>query len=81
MKKSSTNEQIVELPLAELHPFKNHPFKAKDDDVMMETADSIRQYGVLVPVIARPRSEGGYEIIAGHRRHRASELAKKKQCR
>lgn len=70
-------EKVVELPLAELHPFKNHPFKVKDDDAMMETADSIRQYGVLVPAIARPCSEGGYEIIAGHRRHRASELAAK----
>jgi len=77
LKKSSTNEQIVELPLTELHPFKNHPFKVKDDDAMMETADSIRQYGVLVPAIARPSPEGGYEIIAGHRRHRASELAEK----
>ncbi len=77
MRKSSTNEQIVELPLAELHSFKNHPFKVKDDDAMMETADSIRQYGVLVPAIARPSPEGGYEIIAGHRRHRASELAEK----
>lgn len=70
-------EQVVELPLAELHPFKNHPFKVKDDDAMMETADSIRQYGVLVPAIARPSPEGGYELIAGHRRHRASELAEK----
>lgn len=70
-------EQVVELPLAELHPFKNHPFKVKDDDAMMETADSIRQYGVLVPAIARPRPEGGYELIAGHRRHRACELAEK----
>lgn len=70
-------EQVVELPLAELHPFKNHPFKVKDDDAMMETADSIRQYGVLVPAIARPSPEGGYELIAGHRRHRACELAEK----
>lgn len=70
-------EQVVELPLAELHPFKNHPFKVKDDDAMMETADSIRQYGILVPAIARPRPEGGYELIAGHRRHRACELAEK----
>lgn len=77
MKSSSQNEQVVELPLAELHPFKNHPFKVKDDDAMMETADSIRQYGVLVPAIARPSPEGGYELIAGHRRHRASELAEK----
>lgn len=70
-------EKVVELPLAELRPFKNHPFKVKDDDAMMETADSIRQYGVLVPAIARPSPEGGYELIAGHRRHRASELAEK----
>ncbi len=70
-------ETVVDLPLAELHPFKNHPFKVKDDDAMMETADSIRQYGVLVPAIARPRPEGGYELIAGHRRHRACELAEK----
>lgn len=70
-------EKVIEIPLAELHPFKNHPFKVKDDDAMMETADSIRQYGVLVPAIARPNPEGGYEIIAGHRRHRASELAEK----
>lgn len=70
-------EKVIEIPLAELHPFKNHPFKVKDDDSMMETADSIRQYGVLVPAIARPSPEGGYELIAGHRRHRASELAEK----
>lgn len=70
-------EKVVELPLAELHPFKNHPFKVKDDDAMMETADSIRQYGVLVPAIARPSPEGGFELIAGHRRHRACELAEK----
>lgn len=70
-------EKVIEIPPAELHPFKNHPFKVKDDDSMMETADSIRQYGVLVPAIARPSPEGGYELIAGHRRHRASELAEK----
>ena len=63
--------------LSELHPFKNHPFKVKDDEAMMETADSIKQYGVLVPAIARPDPEGGYELVAGHRRHRASELADK----
>ena len=67
----------MEIPLSELHPFKNHPFKVKDDDAMMETADSIRQYGVLVPAIARPDPNGGYELVAGHRRHRASELAGK----
>ena len=70
-------EKVVEIPLSELHSFKGHPFKVKDDDAMMETADSIRQYGVLVPAIARPAPEGGYELVAGHRRHRASELAGK----
>ena len=70
-------EKIQEIPLSELHPFKNHPFKVKDDEAMMETADSIKQYGVLVPAIARPDPEGGYELVAGHRRHRASELADK----
>ena len=70
-------ENIQEIPLTELHPFKNHPFKVKDDEAMMETADSIKQYGVLVPAIARPDPEGGYELVAGHRRHRASELAEK----
>ncbi|NDO72706.1 ParB/RepB/Spo0J family partition protein [Schaedlerella arabinosiphila] len=68
---------MVEIPLSELHSFKGHPFKVKDDDAMMETADSIRQYGVLVPAIARPDPSGGYELVAGHRRHRASELAEK----
>ena len=70
-------EKVMEIPLSELHPFKDHPFKGKDDDAMMETADSIRQYGVLVPAIARPDPNGGYELVAGHRRHRASELAGK----
>ena len=70
-------EKVLEIPLSELHPFKNHPFKVKDDEAMMETADSIRQYGVLVPAIARPDPNGGYELVAGHRRHRASELAGK----
>ena len=70
-------EKVVEIPLSELHPFKGHPFKVKNDEAMMETADSIKQYGVLVPAIARPDPEGGYELVAGHRRHRASELAEK----
>ena len=70
-------EKVQEIPLSELHPFKNHPFKVKDDEAMLETADSVRQYGVLVPAIARPDPEGGYELVAGHRRHRASELAEK----
>jgi len=70
-------EKIQGIPLSELHPFRNHPFKVKDDEAMMETADSIKQYGVLVPAIARPDPEGGYELVAGHRRHRASQLAEK----
>ena len=70
-------EKIQEIPLSELHPFRNHPFKVKDDEAMMDTADSIKQYGVLVPAIARPDPEGGYELVAGHRRRRASELAEK----
>ena len=68
-------EKIRDIPLSELHPFKNHPFHVRDDEAMMETADSIRQYGVLVPAIARPDPNGGYELVSGHRRHRASELA------
>ena len=71
----TAQERIQELPLSELHPFHNHPFKIRDDDAMMDTADSIRRYGVLVPAIARPCSDGGYELVAGHRRKRASELA------
>ena len=70
-------EKVVEIPLSELHPFKNHPFKVKDDEAMMDTAESIRQYGVLVPAIARPDPNGGYELVAGHRRHHASEIAGK----
>ena len=76
-RKLAQREKVVEIPLSELHPFKGHPFKVKDDEAMMETADSIKQYGVLVPAIARPDPEGGYELVAGHRRHRASELAEK----
>ena len=68
-------EKIRDIPLSELHPFKNHPFHVRDDESMMETADSVRQYGVLVPAIARPDPNGGYELVSGHRRHRASELA------
>ena len=68
-------EKIRDIPLSELHPFKNHPFHVRDDEAMMETADSVRQYGVLVPAIARPDANGGYELVSGHRRHRASELA------
>lgn len=68
-------EKVMEIPLTELFPFKDHPFKVKDDEAMADTAESIKEYGVLVPAIARPRDEGGYELVAGHRRHRASELA------
>ena len=63
-------EQIINAPLAELYTFKDHPFRVEDDEKMEETTESIRQYGVLVPGIARPRAGGGYEIIAGHRRKR-----------
>ena len=68
-------EKIIEIPISELHPFKNHPFKVMDDERMLDTAESIREYGVLVPAIARPREDGGYELIAGHRRKRGCELA------
>ena len=70
-------EKVQEIPLGELHPFRNHPFKVKDDAAMQDTVDSVREYGVLVPAIARPDPSGGYELIAGHRRHHASELAGK----
>ena len=70
-------EKVQNISLGELHPFKNHPFKVKDDAAMQDTVDSVREYGVLVPAIARPDPSGGYELIAGHRRHRASELAGK----
>lgn len=73
----ASQEKVIDIPLTELHPFKNHPFKVKDDESMLETVESITKHGVLVPVIARPREEGGYELISGHRRKRASELAGK----
>lgn len=72
-----TYERVMEIPLNELHPFKNHPFKVIDDESMLRTVESVARYGVLAPAIARPRAEGGYEIVAGHRRHHASELAGK----
>ena len=75
--KPDDRERIQEIPLTELFPFKNHPFQVRDDEAMQETAESIAKYGVLVPGIVRPRSEGCYEIIAGHRRKRGSELAGK----
>ena len=68
-------EQVQEIPLCELHEFRGHPFKVLDDEKMQETVESIKNYGVLMPGIARPREEGGYEIIAGHRRRHGCELA------
>ena len=68
-------DKITLLPLSELHDFPDHPFKVRDDEAMQETTESIRQYGVLVPAIVRPREDGGYEIIAGHRRRHGSKLA------
>ena len=68
-------EVIVHVSLSKLHDFPNHPFKVRDDEAMLETAESIRQYGVLVPAIVRPREDGGYEIVAGHRRKHGIELA------
>ena len=68
-------EKVQEILLSELHPLPNHPFKVVDDERMLDTADSIREHGVLVPAIARPRPDGGYELIAGHRRKRGCELA------
>jgi ParB family chromosome partitioning protein len=70
-------EKVMDIPLTELKPFRNHPFKVIDDEAMLDTADSIAKHGVLVPAIARPTEDGGYELIAGHRRKRASELAGK----
>ena len=70
-------ERVQEIPLSELHPFKGHPFKVLDDEAMQKTVESIAQFGVMTPAIARPRPEGVYELIAGHRRHHASELAGK----
>ena len=72
---AAQEDKITLLPLSELHDFPNHPFKVRDDEAMQETTESIRQYGVLVPAIVRPRAGGGYEIIAGHRRRHGSELA------
>ena len=72
---AAQENKITLLPLSELHDFPNHPFKVRDDEAMQETTESIRQYGVLVPAIVRPREDGGYEIIAGHRRKHGSELA------
>lgn len=68
-------ETIKDIPLDDLHPFPYHPFGVRDDDAMQQTVASIKEYGVLVPAIARPREDGGYELVAGHRRKHACELA------
>ena len=73
----SQQERVQEIPLSELHPFEGHPFRVADDEDMEKTVESIKEYGVLTPAIARPDPYGGYEIISGHRRHHASELAGK----
>lgn len=77
IREDAQREKVQNIPLGELHPFRNHPFKVKDDAAMQDTVESVREYGVLVPAIARPDPNGGYELIAGHRRHHASELAGK----
>ena len=76
-REEAQQERVQEIKLSELHPFKGHPFKVLDDEAMQKTVESIAQFGVMTPAIVRPRPEGGYEIIAGHRRHHASELAGK----
>lgn len=73
----SQQERVQEIPLSELHSFEGHPFRVVDDEEMMKTAESVRDFGVLTPAIVRPDPDGGYEIVSGHRRHRASELAGK----
>ena len=75
MPKQKTNEQVQQIPLSEIRPFKNHPFKVTDDELMQQTIDSIMQVGVLNPAIIRPAPEGGYEMVAGHRRLHAADLA------
>ena len=77
IREDAQREKVQNIPLGELRPFRNHPFKVKDDAAMQDTVESVREYGVLVPAIARPDPDGGYELIAGHRRHHASELAGK----
>ena len=74
-RQDAAREKIVEIPLTELFPFEGHPFSVRDDDTMKETVESVKEVGVVVPAIARPREGGGYELIAGHRRKRACELA------
>jgi len=72
---TATGEQVRQIPTDQLFPFKDHPFKVTDDQAMQDTVESIKEYGVLVPAIARPRPDGGYELISGHRRQHACELA------
>ena len=74
-------EQVQQIPIGELFPFKNHPFKVLDDESMQRTVESVEQYGVLSPLIARPRPEGGYEIISGHRRQQLHSLPDWTPCR
>ena len=74
-RQDAAREKVMEIPLSELYAFRDHPFKVQDDERMLDTAQSIREYGVLVPAIARPRKDGGYELISGHRRKRGCELA------
>lgn len=73
----SQREKVMDIPLSEISDFPNHPFKVKADEAMLEMADSVKQYGVLVPALVRPKADGGYEMVAGHRRKKASELAGK----
>jgi len=74
-KNRTQKEIVINIPLEELHPFFDHPFKVQDDETMVETAESVKEYGILVPAIVRPHPDGGYELVAGHRRMRACELA------
>ena len=76
-RREAAQERVQEIPLSELHPFKGHPFKVVDDEAMIKTVESIVEFGVMTPAIARPRPEGGYELVSGHRRHHASQLAGK----
>lgn len=74
-REDAKREKVMDMPLSKLHPFPDHPFQVRDDDAMKETVESIKEYGVLVPAIVRPRADGGYELISGHRRKHACELA------
>lgn len=73
----AAREKVLKLPLSVISDFQEHPFKVKTDEAMPEMAESVKQYGVLLPILVRPRADGGYEMVAGHRRKRASELAGK----